>query len=265
MSERKVLQKYYPPDFDPSALQRRRGPKNAGPRIQQVRIMCPFTMRCTRCGAFSNRGLKKNARKETPPDEKYLGIQIVKLSFRCSSCSSEIIIKTDPKNQDYVVVSGAVRNNEPWRNRAAEEESVEQRLDRLEREEAEAAGEEELDKMEELEAKNQDAQREMAAADALDEIRHRNARINRSEKEGVDFVDTIVRTEDEERKQQEKEDEEAAKAAFAAARAQVERPTKVAEPEDIPVESQAPAPTFKRAVKKKKDHAAALGLKKKSS
>ncbi|QGI78931.1 hypothetical protein CEK25_005660 [Fusarium fujikuroi] len=252
MSERKVLQKYYPPDFDPSALQRRRGPKNAGPRIQQVRIMCPFTMRCTRCGAFSNRGLKKNARKETPPDEKYLGIQIVKLSFRCSSCSSEIIIKTDPKNQDYVVVSGAVRNNEPWRNRAAEEESVEQRLDRLEREEAEAAGEEELDKMEELEAKNQDAQREMAAADALDEIRHRNARINRSEKEGVDFVDTI-------------EDEEAAKAAFAAARAQVESSAKVAEPDETPVELQAPAPTFKRAVKKKKDHAAALGLKKKSS
>ncbi|RBA10742.1 hypothetical protein FPRO05_05331 [Fusarium proliferatum] len=248
MSERKVLQKYYPPDFDPSALQRRRGPKNAGPRIQQVRIMCPFTMRCTRCGAFSNRGLKKNARKETPPDE-----------------NSEIIIKTDPKNQDYVVVSGAVRNNEPWRNRAAEEESVEQRLDRLEREEAEAAGEEELDKMEELEAKNQDAQREMAAADALDEIRHRNARINRSEKEGVDFVDTIVRTEDEERKQQEKEDEEAAKAAFAAARAQVESSAKVAEPEETPIVPQAPAPTFKRAVKKKKDHAAALGLKKKSS
>ncbi|KAF4493799.1 YJU2-Essential nuclear, spliceosomal component [Fusarium agapanthi] len=248
MSERKVLQKYYPPDFDPSALQRRRGPKNAGPRIQQVRIMCPFTMRCTRCGAFSNRGLKKNARKETPPDE-----------------NSEIIIKTDPKNQDYVVVSGAVRNNEPWRNRSAEEESVEQRLDRLEREEAEAAGEEELDKMEELEAKNQDAQREMAAADALDEIRHRNARINRSEKEGVDFVDTIVRTEDEERKQQEKEDEEAAKAAFAAARAQVESSAKVAEPENTPIEPQAPATTFKRAVKKKKDHAAALGLKKKSS
>lgn len=44
MSERKVLQKYYPPDFDPSALQRRRGPKNAGPRIQQVRIMCPVRL-----------------------------------------------------------------------------------------------------------------------------------------------------------------------------------------------------------------------------
>jgi hypothetical protein len=52
MSERKVLQKYYPPDFDPSALERRRGPKASGPRVQAVRIMAPFSMRCTRCGCF---------------------------------------------------------------------------------------------------------------------------------------------------------------------------------------------------------------------
>ncbi|RGP79502.1 hypothetical protein FLONG3_2250 [Fusarium longipes] len=231
MSERKVLQKYYPPDFDPSALSRRnKGPKDAGPRVQAYK------------------GRKFNARKITRPEER------------------EIIIRTDPKNNDYVVVSGAVRNNEPWRDRETENEDDEQRLNRLEREEAEAAGEEEKNAMEELEAKNLDAQREMAAADALDEIRHRNARINRSEKEGVDFVDTIIRTEDEEREKQEKEDEEAAKKAFAAARAQIEMETIVEDdtptvPE--PVVPAAPAPSFKRVVKKKKDHSAALGLKKK--
>ncbi|RGP65126.1 cell cycle control cwf16 [Fusarium sporotrichioides] len=227
MSERKVLQKYYPPDFDPSALTRRRGNKDAGPKSQKVRIMAPFSMKCLMCGAFN------------------------------------------PKNNDYAVVSGAVRNNEPWRNRETENEDDEQRLNRLEREEAEAAGEEEKNAMEELEAKNMDAQREMAAADALDEIRHRNARINRSEKEGVDFADTIVRTEDEEREKQEKEDEEAAKKAFAAARAQMKMETivedetsvELAEPEPI---APAPAPSFKRVVKKKKDHSAALGLKKKA-
>ncbi|KAF9777463.1 hypothetical protein IL306_004432 [Fusarium sp. DS 682] len=178
-----------------------------------------------------------------------------------------MVCKADPKNNDYAMVSGAVRNNEPWRNREAENETVEQRLDRLEREEAEAAGEEEKNAMEELEAKNLDAQREMAAADALDEIRHRNARINRSEKEGIDFTDSIVRTEDEEKERQEREDEEAAKAAFAAARAQMESSTKNAEPEETVVEPQAPAPvpTFKRVVKKKKDHSAALGIKKKST
>lgn len=120
--------------------------------------------------------------------------------------------------------------------------------------------------MEELEAKNLDAQREMAAADALDEIRHRNARINRSEKEGIDFADTIVRTEDEEREKQEKEDEEAAKKAFAAARAQMEMDTIVEDeaptvPEPV---TSTPAPSFKRVIKKKKDHSAALGLKKKA-
>ena len=53
MSERKVLQKYYPPDFDPAALGRRKsGNKDAGPRTQKVRIMAPWSMRCDRCGTF---------------------------------------------------------------------------------------------------------------------------------------------------------------------------------------------------------------------
>lgn len=39
MSERKVLQKYYPPDFDPSKIARSRVPKNAGPKVMTVRLM----------------------------------------------------------------------------------------------------------------------------------------------------------------------------------------------------------------------------------
>lgn len=64
---------------------------------------------------------------------------------------------------------GAKRNTEPWR--AAPEETDEERLDRLEREEEE----ESKNAMAELEAKTVDAKREMAVADALDEIRTRNA------------------------------------------------------------------------------------------
>ncbi|KPM35135.1 hypothetical protein AK830_g11438 [Neonectria ditissima] len=287
MSERKVLQKYFPPDWDPKDIARRSGPKQTGPRVQTVRLMAPFNMRCTACGEFIYKGRKFNARKTTHLEEKYLGIQIFFFSIKCTRCSTEIIFRTDPKTNDYATVKGAIRNLEPWRNKIAEEESTEERLDRLEREEAEAAGEEEKNAMADLEAKNVDARREMAAADALDEIRHRNARINRSEKDGVDYSDTIVRTEDEERLQQEREDDEAAKLAFAVARNQlhdeVELDAKSQSTADLALldtpalptekvarlapfaESEKPAPSFKRAVKKKKDHSALLGIKKKPS
>lgn len=287
MSERKVLTKYYPADFDPSELGRKRKPKDTGPRIQPVRLMAPFSMRCTKCGEFIGRGRKFNARKETPLDEKYLGIQIVRLHIRCTRCSSEITFRTDPKNNDYSMVKGAVRNMEPWRDRAAEEETDEQRLDRLEREAAEAAGEEEKDAMAELEAKNADAKRDMAAADALDAIRQRNARIQIAQKEGVDFVDSVARTADEERERQEREDEEAARKAFAKARGEVDgdltdklgaeevdgkgtestngttaSTSSAASGSATPAEAPA-APSFKRVVKRKRDHSAALGIKKK--
>jgi len=44
MSERKVLSKYYPPDFDPRTLGRSKAPKQAGPKVQTVRLMSPFSM-----------------------------------------------------------------------------------------------------------------------------------------------------------------------------------------------------------------------------
>lgn len=188
------------------------------------------------------------------------------------------------------MVRGAIRNAEPWRNRATEEETDEQRLDRLEREEAEAAGEEETNAMADLEAKNADARREMAAADALDEIRQRNARVHRNEKDGTDFMDTVVRSEDEEKERQDREDEEAARKAFAAAAKSTDEsfdkaashthplpaaldadgfvrpalPIAVAVTADDDGQTGTLAPSFKRVVKKKKDHGALLGIKRKS-
>lgn len=247
--------------------------------------MAPFSMKCTTCGEFIYKGRKFNSRKETNMEQKYLNIQIFQLHIKCTRCSAEIIFRTDPKNNDYAMVKGAVRNAEPWRNRVAEEESVEERLDRLEREEAEAAGEEEKNAMADLEAKNADARLEMAAGDMLDRIRQRNARIHQSEKEGTDYADAIVRPEEEERARQEREDEEAARRVFAEAKA------RAAEEEDVPLDAGTsdvisneapsksatgstvdgfkvpplPATSFKRVVKKKKDHAALLGIKKKAS
>lgn len=53
MSERKVLTKYYPPDFDPSKIART--PKHlrpTGPKTISVRLMAPFSMKCTSCGEY---------------------------------------------------------------------------------------------------------------------------------------------------------------------------------------------------------------------
>lgn len=48
--------------------------------------------------------------------QTYLGIQIFRFYFKCTKCSAELAMKTDPQNSDYVVEAGATRNFEPWRN-----------------------------------------------------------------------------------------------------------------------------------------------------
>ncbi|KAI9662778.1 MAG: hypothetical protein M1829_006122 [Trizodia sp. TS-e1964] len=266
MSERKVLTKYYPPDFDPSKIARTRAPKNAGPRQQTVRLMAPFSMKCVTCGEYIYKGRKFNARKETT-DEKYYAISIYRFYIRCTRCSAEITFKTDPKNMDYTCERGAKRNFEVWRQGNGEggvmaEETEEEMLDRLEKEE------EERNAMTELETKTLDAKREMAIADALDEIRTRNARNER----GGGSLAILHDEQDDEAKRIEREDEEIAKKAFTIDTG--ERVKRIAAVDDEPKGGASlsaiastnlvDVPTFKKVVKRKKDFSSALGIKKKS-
>ncbi|KAH7096978.1 CWC16 protein [Auriculariales sp. MPI-PUGE-AT-0066] len=169
MSERKVLNKYYPPDFDPSKIPRRRGTKN---KQQVVRLMAPFSMRCNSCGEYVYKGKKFNARKETVDGEDYYGIKIFRsISSGIPLCSSEITFKTDPKNTDYAAEHGASRNFEPWRDTG---DSAVAEADRLEALEAE-----ENNPMATLENRTMDSKREMAIMDALQDARARNARHER--------------------------------------------------------------------------------------
>ena len=246
MSERKVLTKYYPPDFDPSKITRTpRHLRPTGPKVITVRLMAPFSMKCTACGEYIYKGRKFNARKETT-DEKYLKIQIYRFYIRCTRCSGEITFKTDPKNMDYTCERGAKRNFEPWRDASKMgevNETDEERLDRLEREEAEEEELKERNAMEELEQKMMESKREIQIADALDEIRTRNARIERGEKGGKEDValDSVLDKAEEERLRAEREDEEAARRAFAELRAQQEEAEA-----DMAAEVQAPAPAPSR-------------------
>jgi hypothetical protein len=263
MSERKVLTKYYPPEFDPSKIART--PKHlrpTGPKTIPVRLMAPFSMKCTSCGEYIYKGRKFNARKETT-DEKYLTITIYRFYIRCTRCSSEITFKTDPKNMDYTSERGAKRNFESWRDPESSElkETDEERLDRLEREEADEAENAERNAMEELEQKMEDSKREMQVADALDEIRRRNARIERGEKGGKE-EEALAQVRDlqqEQREREEAEDAAAARKAFEARAETLEEDEtssskleKIPERQSISTSRSMPAPSFERNRKTKK-------------
>lgn len=278
MSERKVLTKYYPPDFDPSAIGRT--PKHLrqkGPKVITVRLMAPFPMKCTNCGEYIYRGRKFNARKQTL-EEKYLSIPIYRFYIRCTRCSGEITFRTDPKNMDYECEKGAKRNFEPWRDSKSEKynETEEETLTRLEREENEEQEQLERDKMAELEEKMQDSKREMAIADALDEIRTRNARIERNESKSDEVALNLARDEvDEAKLQAEKEDEEAARRAFMTASGEkVKRiveeeepaaPAGPSEPKPSQIQMPPPSTSFARVKRPKKPAVTSLGIKKKPS
>ncbi len=104
--------------------------------------MLPMSIRCNTCGNYiykgatcvargirllctrsrltpllsSAPGTKFNSRKEDAVGEEYLGIMVYRFYFKCPRCSAELVMKTDPKNSDYVVEAGASRNYEPWKD-----------------------------------------------------------------------------------------------------------------------------------------------------
>ncbi|KAL3676537.1 hypothetical protein R1sor_026485 [Riccia sorocarpa] len=192
MGERKVLNKYYPPDFDPSKIPRRRQPKN---QQIKVRMMLPMSIRCNTCGNYIYKGTKFNSRKEDVVGETYLGIQILRFYFKCSRCSAELTMKTDPQNSDYVMETGATRNFEPWR---AADEAVD---DAKKKRETEELG----DAMKALENRTMDSKQEMDILAALDEMksmRARHATVGTTE-----MLEALKRTAESKDKQLEEEDE----------------------------------------------------------
>ena len=166
MGERKVLNKYFPPDFDPAFAPRRKVGKNP---LVEVRMMLPMSIQCATCGEFMYRGKKFNSKKEVVEDESYHGIRIFRFYIKCSMCNAEITFKTDPKTTDYVAEKGCSRNFEPWRESEAQREEVAR----------ERKEEEEGDKMKTTENRAAESRREMEQLDALDEIKAQNQRHER--------------------------------------------------------------------------------------
>lgn len=163
MGERKVLNKYYPPDFDPSKIPKRKQLKNLQ---MKVRMMLPMSICCNTCGNFMYMGTKFNCRKEDVVGETYLGLMKFRFYFKCTKCSAELCMKTDPQNSDYEMEFGASRNFEPWR----EKEEVKEAL-KKQREE-----EEKGDAMKALENRTLDSKTEMDILASLDEVKSLKSR-----------------------------------------------------------------------------------------
>jgi hypothetical protein len=213
MGERKVINKYFPPDFDHTKIPR--PDKRQQERLKErfvVRMMLPMSVRCMTCGEYMYKGKKFNSRKENVegPDGDYLGIQILRFYFKCVTCSAEFTIKTDPKNEAYVVEGGAKANFELYKEEKKERDELA----------AERAEGEKYDTMKALENKTEESKRAMDILDALDEIRTNNARAASVK---IDDVLSIRQRQLQSRDAEaasavDHEDELAAAAAFAAAR-----------------------------------------------
>ncbi|XP_053191624.1 splicing factor YJU2 isoform X2 [Scomber japonicus] len=192
MSERKVLNKYYPPDFDPSKIPKLKLPKD---RQYVVRLMAPFNMRCKTCGEYIYKGKKFNARKETVQNELYMGLPIFRFYIKCTRCLAEITFKTDPENTDYSMEHGATRNFQAEKLIEEEEKRIQQ-----EREE------EELNNpMKVLENRTRDSKMEMEVLENLQELKELNQRQAQVDFEGM--IDKYRELEKREREREKEEDE----------------------------------------------------------
>ncbi|KAJ5066292.1 coiled-coil domain-containing protein [Anaeramoeba ignava] len=116
MSDRKAVNKYYPPDWDPSKgtinqyigqhpLRERARKLDQG--ILIIRFEMPFNVFCLSCKRHISRGVRFNAEKRKIGN--YFRTPILEFRMKCPSCSSVILIKTDPKNAEYEIISGAKR------------------------------------------------------------------------------------------------------------------------------------------------------------
>lgn len=189
MSERKVLNKYYPPEFDPSKIPRLKV-KRTG--VFSIRIMAPFNMRCNTCGEYIYKGKKFNSRKENVDDDDYLGLRIFRFYIKCPRCVAEIAFKTDIANTDYACEAGATRlfEAEKLARSMAEKEMAEKEAD-------------ELNPMKVLENRTKASRNEMDQLDQLEELREMNARhakVSQEEmlKEHMVYEDHLLKLQEEE-------------------------------------------------------------------
>ncbi|PIK45203.1 putative coiled-coil domain-containing protein [Apostichopus japonicus] len=122
MAERKQVNKYYPPDFDPRkhknldkyhnthALRERAKKIDQG--ILVIRFEMPYDIWCEGCKIHIAMGVRYNAEKRKMG--YYYSTPIYRFRMKCHLCENYFEIETDPMNCNYKIMFGAQRKNEKW-------------------------------------------------------------------------------------------------------------------------------------------------------
>ena len=123
MADRRAVNKYYPPEWEPKhgSINTFRGQhplreraKKLGEGILVVRFEMPYNVWCTGCDAHIGKGVRYNAEKKKAG--KYFSTIIWSFRMKCHLCSSWMEVQTDPENRDYKMASGVTRKTETWKD-----------------------------------------------------------------------------------------------------------------------------------------------------
>ncbi|XP_043224968.1 splicing factor YJU2-like isoform X2 [Amphibalanus amphitrite] len=230
MSERKVLNKYYPPDFDPNNIPRSKVARN---KTFSVRLMAPCNMKCNTCGEYIAKAKKFNARKEDVDDENYLGLRIYRFYIKCPMCMAEIVFKTDPENTDYIIEAGATRNFQA--------QILAERQAKREAEQAEE--EEKSNPMKMLENRTKQSRHEMDMIEKLEELKDLNQRQAHVDYDSM--LQRYSRQQEAEEQRQEQEDEEYIRSVFGKGKDSAVKRVRDDSDSDEEVRAKVPPPTEK--------------------
>ncbi|KAI3433256.1 uncharacterized protein J3R85_007158 [Psidium guajava] len=112
---------YYPPEWTPEqgslnkfhgqhALRERARKLDQG--ILIIRFEMPFNIWCGGCNSMIAKGVRFNAEKKQVGN--YYSTKIWSFTMKSACCKHQIVIQTDPKNCEYVIISGAQRKTEEY-------------------------------------------------------------------------------------------------------------------------------------------------------
>ncbi|XP_078431765.1 coiled-coil protein (DUF572) [Wolffia australiana] len=112
---------YYPPEWSPKkgslnkfhgqhALRERARKLDQG--ILIIRFEMPFNIWCGGCESMIGKGVRFNAEKKQVGN--YYSTKIWSFTMKSACCKHEIVIQTDPKNCEYLIMSGARKKVEEF-------------------------------------------------------------------------------------------------------------------------------------------------------